>query len=124
MSRVAGVMLGDAVGDLRERLGEPRLDLGADRRALLGVAFEHPLERTDDLGALDLARARARQFGVGEAQDADALVRAETRADFLEMGAQLVFHRAAAFTARVRRHHQRRDLLALGDLSGRPPRVP
>ena len=98
----------DAAGDLRERLGEPRLDLGADCRALLGVGFEHPLQRFHDLEAFDLARASARKLGVGEAQDADTLVRAESRADFLEMGAQVIFHRAAAFAARIGGHRPAR----------------
>ena len=109
----------DALGaarDLGERLGEPRLDFRADRRALLGVGFEHPLEGLDDFEAFDLARAGAREFGVGEAQDADAFVRTQAGAGFFEMRAQVVFHRAAAFTARVGRHHQRRGLLALGNL--------
>ena len=101
---------------MRQRLGEPRLDLGTDRRALLRVGFEHPLERLNDLEANDLARAGARELGVGEAQDADAFVRAQAGAGFFEMRAQIVFDRAAAFTARVGRHHQRSGLLTLGNL--------
>jgi len=90
-------------------------DLGADCRALLGVGFEHPLQRFHDLEAYDLARASARKLGVGEAQDADTLVRAESRADFLKMGAQVIFHCAAAFSARVGGHDQRGGLLTLAN---------
>ena len=83
-------------------------------RALVSV--DHPPQHRGDLGALDLARARARQFGVGEAQDADALVRIESRATLSKCAPQLILDRAAALAACIRGHHQRRDLFALGDL--------
>ena len=50
MSRVAGVMLLDAAGDLRERLGEPAArPRSSSCRPVLGVGFEHPLQRFHDL---------------------------------------------------------------------------
>src|SRR5713101_2667923 len=104
-----------AAGDLRERLRKPWLDLAADGRAFLGVTFEHPMQNRDDLGALYLTRAGARQFRVGEAQDADALVRVQARADFFEGGAELVLDGTAALAARVGGYGQRGDLFALRD---------
>src|SRR5260370_32256642 len=105
-----------AAGDLCERLCKPWLDLAADGRAFLGVTFEHPVQNRDHLRAFYLARAGARQLRVGEAQDADALVRVQARADLLEVGAELVLDGTAALAARVRRHGQRGDLLPLAPL--------
>src|ERR1700730_15552483 len=105
-----------AACDLRERLRKPRLDLAADGRAFLRATFEHPVQNRDHLGALYLAGAGARQFRVGEAQDADALVRIQARADLLEVGAELVFDGTAALAARVGGVGQRGGLLALRDL--------
>src|SRR5579864_9224246 len=105
-----------AARDLREGLCKPRFDLAADGCAFLGMTFEHPMQNRDDLGALYLASAGARQFRVREAQDADALVWVQARADLLEVSAELVLDRTAALAARVCRHRQRSDLFALRDL--------
>ena len=117
MSRVAGVMLSMPLETCASACAShgSTSELAAARSC--GVGFEHPLAAiATTSSAFDLARARARQLGVGEAQDADALVRAESRADLLEMGAQPILDRAAAFAARVGGHHQRGDLLTLADL--------
>ena len=111
-------MLTGSVAIRRERLGEPGLDLGVCGIGV-GVAranVEHPPQHRGYVGAFDLASARARQFGVGEAEDSDSFVRAEFARDFVEVAAQPIFHGAAALSARVGGHDQRRDLLALADL--------
>ena len=80
------------------------------------MTVDHPSQYRDDFRALDLASARARQFRISEAQDADAIVRVQSDADLLEMIAQPFLDRTPTLTLGVSRYRERRDLLALGDL--------
>ena len=124
MSRVAGVMLSVPLETCASACAShvSTSELTAARSWAWVSSIRS--QRLHDLEAYDLARAGARKLGVGEAQDADTLVRAESGADFLKMGAQVIFHCAAAFTARVGRHHQRGGLLALANFQARPSRFP
>ena len=108
--------LGGDTRDLGQSLREPRLDLAAEGRSRLRLAFDHPAEHRDDVGAFDLASTRSRQLGICEAQDADAAMRIQAGADFFEMFAQALFDRPSAFALCVLRHYQRCDLFALRDL--------
>src|SRR5580693_9089440 len=105
-------------GDCGERLGEPRLDFGIGGLGFDGIRanVEHSPQGRRYVRAFDLAGARARQFGVGEAENPDSFVRAELAPDPVEVGAEPIFHRAATFSACVRWDDQRGDLLALSDL--------
>src|SRR5262249_30532611 len=82
----------------------------------LATRLEHQAQKVGDLGSLYLAGAGSRQLGISEANDPDALVRAQLLRDLIEMGSQSILDGTAALSARVRRHDQRRDLFALSDL--------
>ncbi len=103
------------LSDLLKGMCEPWNDLLGRRLLLAAMLLEHPPQQFRDFGPFDLAGPRPWQIAIGKAQDADAFVRAQMVADLVEVRAQTIFDRPAAFAAGISGDNQRRHLLGAAD---------